>query len=279
MVIKNEMREQLIAILKEVTWPKNVSLDSAVDAILEAPIASEELRLSLTIGLHDSIMANQTRFAADDNFQVSDLINAMVDAHDVQVAHQDMQDVEHLPAGSLALPAPEAPYFMVGDVPQIQLLNDHAVLPERAHPTDTGLDVTPIRVVKQLRADTWLLGCGFAVAPPMGFYFDLVARSSISKTPVMLANAVGIIDESYRGEVMLAVTLKVAEDLATFEPSKLLGKPLAQLVLRPLIVTPAMQIVESLAQTQRGEGGFGSTDPSASNHSLLGEKGDDVARG
>ena len=108
--------------------------------------------------------------------------------------------------------------------------------------------------------DAWLLGTGIAIKPPAGFYYDLAGRSSISKTEVMVANSCGYIDESYRGDLLIAVTPKVGVDLASFNPEDLLGKAIAQLVLRPLIITQDPVIVETLDETERGDGSFGSTD-------------------
>lgn len=139
-------------------------------------------------------------------------------------------------------------------------LDPNAVLPVRANPNDSGCDLTPIGIFKQLRDDTWLLNTGLAMKPPRGTYIDLVGRSSISKTPVLISNAVGVMDTTYRGDYLIAVTLKNSNDIATFDPQELVnGKPLAQLVLRPLIIAPIKEVGE-LDETVRGDGGFGSTD-------------------
>lgn len=158
------------------------------------------------------------------------------------------------------VPTSERPFFTTAEPLSVQLLEASAVVPTRAHASDTGLDVTPIAVRKQLRAGTWLLGTGIAVKPPMGFYLDMVGRSSISKTDVQLANGFGVIDEQYRGELLLAVTVKGDVALSTFDPASLLtGKPLGQLILRPLIVSE-VSVVDSLDATERGSGNFGHTD-------------------
>lgn len=152
------------------------------------------------------------------------------------------------------------PYIKVHEPLLVQVLEFGAVVPTRAHESDTGLDVTPIALRKQLRNDTWLLGTGLAVKPPTGLYIDMVGRSSISKTDVMISNAFGVIDEQYRGELMIAVTLKPGTDPSTFDPTALItGKPLAQLVLRPLLVAD-VQVTDELDATERGAGGFGHTD-------------------
>lgn len=88
---------------------------------------------------------------------------------------------------------------------------------------------------------------------PSGYY--LYPRSSISKTPLRLANSVGIIDASYRG------TLKAAVDHIkdTDEPYILNeGARLVQ-ICAPDLSSVSVQVVGELTSTSRGEGGFGST--------------------
>ena len=86
-----------------------------------------------------------------------------------------------------------------------------------------------------------------------GAGYMLLPRSSISKTPLRLANSVGLIDPTYRGELMAAFYNTSSE---AYEVKK--GTRIAQLALAnlgPFSVT----WVESLDATERGDGGFGST--------------------
>lgn len=83
--------------------------------------------------------------------------------------------------------------------------------------------------------------------------YDLRARSSISKTPLILANSVGTIDYGYRGEIMAAVH--------NISPSPFVvkaGTKLFQLCL-PSLVPFEFKLVDELDDTQRGQDGFGST--------------------
>ena len=84
-----------------------------------------------------------------------------------------------------------------------------------------------------------------------GYY--LYPRSSLSKTPLRLANSVGIIDSSYRGEIMAAVDNISGED---FEIKQ--GERLFQLC-SPTLEPINYIITDELSDTERGEGGFGST--------------------
>lgn len=93
--------------------------------------------------------------------------------------------------------------------------------------------------------------------------FSLEARSSISKTPLMLANSRGIIDSGYRGPIIAALRCFIDKnhpstiDNFTYQIKK--GDRLVQIVspnLNPIIV----MLVDELSETDRGSQGFGSTD-------------------
>jgi dUTP pyrophosphatase len=89
---------------------------------------------------------------------------------------------------------------------------------------------------------------------PTGFY--LYPRSSISKTPLLLANHVGIIDSGYRGNIIGAFRLLGQNDNHSYiveENTRLLQ--ICAPSLQPFLV----DIVEELSDTARGAGGFGST--------------------
>lgn len=84
-------------------------------------------------------------------------------------------------------------------------------------------------------------------------HYWLLPRSSIFKTPLMMANSVGVIDASYRGELMAPVRSNGPEyDIA-------LGERLFQIVAPEMGWIREVVLVEHLSETTRGEGGFGST--------------------
>lgn len=92
--------------------------------------------------------------------------------------------------------------------------------------------------------------------------FDLVARSSIVSTPLMLANAVGIFDPGYRGEVIAAfrcfIDRRHPNTIDNFKYTVEKGTRLVQIVApdrKPIKVI----LVDELTSSDRGEGGFGST--------------------
>lgn len=84
-------------------------------------------------------------------------------------------------------------------------------------------------------------------------HFWLLPRSSIYKTPLMMANSVGVIDMSYRGELMAPVRSNGPQH------DVLSGERMFQIVAPDMGWIRSVRIVDSLTDTSRGEGGFGST--------------------
>lgn len=88
----------------------------------------------------------------------------------------------------------------------------------------------------------------------LGYY--LYPRSSISKTPLLMANSVGIIDSGYRGNIMAKVRNIPIEENKNYHVEK--GSRLFQ-ICSPDLKPIRVKIVKTLSETERGEGGFGST--------------------
>jgi dUTP pyrophosphatase len=134
-------------------------------------------------------------------------------------------------------------------------LDPDAVLPTRAHPGDAGLDLRSAVDVEVAPGERALVPTGVAVAIPDGHAGLVLPRSGLaSKHGLTMANAPGLIDAGYRGEVICAV---VNLDLTT--PVKIgRGDRIAQLVV---VAVPelAAEWVDELPPTTRGDGGFGST--------------------
>ena len=134
-------------------------------------------------------------------------------------------------------------------------LDPDAVLPTRAHPGDAGLDLRSAVEVEVAPGERALVPTGVAVAIPDGHAGLVLPRSGLaSKHGLTMANAPGLIDAGYRGEVICAV---VNLDRVTLvRISK--GDRIAQLVV---VAVPelAAEWVDELPPTTRGEGGFGST--------------------
>lgn len=137
-------------------------------------------------------------------------------------------------------------------------LESKAVLPTKAHATDAGYDLTATRVTQELDEARKLLlvyHTDLAVEIPIGYVGLIFMRSSVSKTSLTLANAVGVIDSGYRGELILKYKVTTDALPRVYEP----GEKVGQLVLVPCYMADT-EFVSELSSTDRGEGGFGSTD-------------------
>lgn len=129
--------------------------------------------------------------------------------------------------------------------------------PSRATEGSAGMDLCACIEEDRIIAPRQLvkIPTGIAIALPGPEYVALVyARSGLGiRHGVSLSNGVGVIDSDYRGE--LVVPLRNFGDGAyTIQP----GERIAQLVIMPVLL-PEIVEVEELSQTQRGQGGFGST--------------------
>ncbi len=131
-------------------------------------------------------------------------------------------------------------------------IHENAVAPTKGRVSDSGYDLTLIDKVKEVGLVTFF-DTGIQIQPGFGWYFDLVPRSSISKTGYMLANSVGIIDRTYTGNVLVPL-IKIDQDRPNLE----LPARIVQLIPRP-IIHGQWQQVDSFEATERGAGGFGSS--------------------
>ena len=131
--------------------------------------------------------------------------------------------------------------------------NEDAILPSRAHPSDIGLDLTAIKKHKVLSNGVVMYDTGISVSPPEGYYVEILPRSSMSKTGWMLANSVGTVDPNYTGNLYIALIRVDGQS-----PEIDLPFCKCQLVVRKAEYFD-VQEVNNLEDTDRGDGGFGST--------------------
>lgn len=134
-------------------------------------------------------------------------------------------------------------------------LEPGAHVPTYAHDTDAAADLYALERT-DLNAHTYgnLVRTGVKIQLPEGWLALVLPRSGMSKnTPFRVSNAPGLIDSSYRGEI--GVLLDNDTDNNSFVEA---GTRIAQLLVMPNYRFKA-KIVDELNQTDRGEGGFGST--------------------
>ena len=134
-------------------------------------------------------------------------------------------------------------------------LRPDATIPARAHPGDAGLDLCAVEDCELRAGQRAAISTGLAVAIPPGFAGLVVPRSGLARRHgVTVANAPGLIDAGYRGELqVLLVNL-------SREPHRIAaGDRVAQLVVVPVAVVPAVEVADLRPSDGRGGGGFGST--------------------
>ena len=137
----------------------------------------------------------------------------------------------------------------------IQKLREDAVVPQRAHAGDAGLDLSACERVELAPGERALVGTGLAVAIPTGYAGYVQPRSGLAaKHGITIVNTPGLVDSGYRGE--LKVILHNTDRREAFVVEA--GMRIAQLVL--LEVPPVDPVVvHELPSSERGERGFGSS--------------------
>ena len=144
---------------------------------------------------------------------------------------------------------------------RIKKLDERAVVPSYSKKGDAGMDLTAISISKD-NVGNITYHTGLAVEIPQGYVGLLFPRSSISKKQQFLTNGVGVIDSSYRGEIMAKfkpVMGSYETILDLFESNEYeVNDRVVQLIIMPY---PEIEFEEvgELSETQRGYGGFGST--------------------
>lgn len=132
------------------------------------------------------------------------------------------------------------------------LPNAFAPFKERA--SDSGYDLHLVSIWKK-QGNVTFYDTGIAVSPDFGWYFMLVPRSSLSKSGYILANSVGIIDRTYTGSIKVPL-IKIDPDAPDIE----LPFRAVQIIPCPIVHAQMKQVKkEEIANTNRGDGGFGST--------------------
>lgn len=138
----------------------------------------------------------------------------------------------------------------------VKKLRENALLPTYGSQEAAGADLYAClqepAVIEP--GKTVFIPTGLAMELPKGYAGLIYARSSLgTKRGLAPANKVGVVDSDYRGEFMVAL-----HNHGTETQTVLNGERIAQLLITP-IVTPGFVEVDELTDTQRGNGGFGST--------------------
>lgn len=141
---------------------------------------------------------------------------------------------------------------------KIQKLYEDAEIPTYGSALSAGMDLYAhlgeheMLLIKPY--ETIKVGTGIAVEPPAGYFGAVFARSGLAtKQGLRPANCVGVCDWDYRGEYIVALHNDSEEEREVRN-----GDRIAQLVFLPYI-TGEIKVVDELSNTERGDGGFGST--------------------
>lgn len=128
---------------------------------------------------------------------------------------------------------------------------DDATIPRRNKSNDTGLDLFCNETVCIPPHSCKLVGTGIAVQPTPDYFTVITSRSSAFKRGLQVN--VGIVDTGYRGELKIQV-VNITDNPVTVRK----GDRVAQLLVIPLVL-PQVEVVDDLAETNRGSDGFGSS--------------------
>ena len=138
---------------------------------------------------------------------------------------------------------------------RIKRLSENAIVPTKGSQHAAGYDLYSTETVSIRPHETALIGTGWAMEFPIGYFGAIYARSGLAtKEGLRPANCVGVIDSDYRGEVKVALH----NDTNTLKTITA-GDRIAQLIVMDYFFISDFEEVNILSDTSRGEGGFGST--------------------
>jgi dUTP pyrophosphatase len=137
---------------------------------------------------------------------------------------------------------------------RIELINEHAKLPDYAHEGDAGMDLYAVESVTLNPGERKLVGTGLKIQLPPNTEAQIRPKSGLAlKKGITLLNTPGTVDEGYRGEVGV-ILINHSNEVYPVE----IGQKIAQMVIMP-VTRVTVEKVDRLGASDRGEGGFGST--------------------
>jgi dUTP pyrophosphatase len=133
------------------------------------------------------------------------------------------------------------------------VIHDPVCTPEYKTKGSAGADLKISANVVLMPNHTLVVATGISLAIPEGFVGLLFPRSGLASRGITLANSVGVIDSDYRGEIMVPLVNRSTDPVDLKH-----GDRIAQIVFIPVTQFPFV-VTETLENTSRGSGGFGST--------------------
>lgn len=131
------------------------------------------------------------------------------------------------------------------------VLDEGAKMPTRAHPFDAGLDLYARESRYIMPGDSYCFDTGVHIQIPEGYAGMLKSKSGLNVRNSLLSE--GVIDCGYTGSIVVKL-YNFGHEVADIQA----GQKISQLVIVPCLL-PELEQVDSLEETERGEGGFGST--------------------
>lgn len=133
-------------------------------------------------------------------------------------------------------------------------VSESAIIPKYEHPNDSGLDLISIDELEIPSGESRLVHTGISIELPQGTEGQIRPRSGLALNhQITVLNTPGTVDEGYRGEIGVIL---INHGKNTFKVTK--GMKIAQMVIAP-VIRVEVEEVDTLSNTSRGVGGFGST--------------------
>jgi len=151
---------------------------------------------------------------------------------------------------------------------KIKRLHPDSKIPQYAKPGDAGMDLTAVsKTTDQYGNICYATGLAFEI--PEGYFMMLVPRSSNASKDLILTNHCGIVDSGYRGEIFFKYGIYresgIEKDVMRLDPidktysqSYKVGDRIGQLIIMPYPQV-SFEEVDELSESERGDGGYGST--------------------
>lgn len=144
--------------------------------------------------------------------------------------------------------------LVLANILKIKKINENAIIPKRAKLGDSGLDLCSTEKIILVPGVPTLVSTGWQMEVPLGYEIQIRPRSGLAfKNSITVPNSPGTVDCNYRGEVKVILL-----NLGTSDYIVEKGAKIAQMVVATVNLCEPVEVTE-LSETERGDGGFGST--------------------
>ena len=214
-------------------------------------IYDDEVAVEKTLNDMRKLNISRTQFAQEAE-QLKTLINDIENDNALSKNKKELLTTVLYEAVKLTEMAIENPRERI--VVKYVKVNENAKIPTYAHDSDAGADIYAAEDVEIKPHETVIIKTGLKVEIPEGYMINFVPRSGMSyKTPLRIPNAPAVIDSNFRGEMGV-----IMENTGNLTQKISAGDRIAQMLIMPVPMIYFKE-VEELSETDRAEGGFGST--------------------